>query len=292
MSELRDCAAPAKLNLFLHVVGRRTDGYHLLQSVFQLIDLSDVLHFSSRTDGRISRVGAIVGVPEDEDLSVRAARLLQRQTGSSLGVDISLEKRIPIGGGLGGGSSDAATTLLALNRLWQLGLTRDELMRMGLSLGADVPFFLFGHNAFVEGVGERLTALATPERHFAVVHPGTALSTALIFGAPELTRNTDPIKMSDFCADTGIGGIPALTHDFGQNDLEAVAVARLPEIEAALKWLGRRGRARMSGSGACVFCAFASRQAALESLLGMPSQWAGWACSSLPRHPLANWAND
>lgn len=291
MTELRDCLAPAKLNLFLHVIGRRDDGYHLLQSVFQLIDFGDVLHFSARGDGRVARHGPNVGLAED-DLSVRAARLLQRRTDSALGVDIYLEKRIPIGGGLGGGSSDAATTLLALNRLWQLGLTRRELMAIGLSLGADVPFFLFGRNAFVEGVGEQLTAVVTPERHFALIYPGRALSTALVFGAPELTRNTDPIKMSDFCADAGSGGIPTLANDFGRNDLEPVAAARLPEVAAALEWLGRRGNARMSGSGACVFCAFASQQAALESLLGLPSQWTGWTCSSLPRHPLADWANE
>jgi 4-diphosphocytidyl-2-C-methyl-D-erythritol kinase len=165
-------------------------------------------------------------------------------------------------------------------------------MAIGLSLGADVPFFLFGRNAFVEGVGEQLTAVVTPERHFALIYPGRALSTALIFGAPELTRNTDPIKMSDFCADAGSGGIPTLADDFGRNDLEPVAAARLPEVAAALEWLGRRGNARMSGSGACVFCAFASQQAALESLLGLPSQWTGWTCSSLPRHPLADWANE
>jgi 4-diphosphocytidyl-2-C-methyl-D-erythritol kinase len=288
---LQDCPAPAKLNLFLHVVGRRADGYHLLQTAFQLIDLSDVLHFESRTDGRIIRANAVAGVAEEEDLVVRAARRLQAKTGTDEGVTITLEKHIPLGGGLGGGSSDAATTLLALNRLWRLGLSAGELASEALALGADVPFFLFGQNAFAQGVGEALVPLRTPDAHFAVIYPGIAVPTAEVFRAPELTRNTDPIRMSDFCADASEPDLRVLKRGFGQNDLEPVAVARYPEIGAALGWLRRFGEARMSGSGACVYCAFASREAARESLVGLPDRWSGWTCASLSHHPLASWAS-
>jgi 4-diphosphocytidyl-2-C-methyl-D-erythritol kinase len=288
---LEHCPAPAKLNLFLHVVGRRADGYHLLQTAFQLIDLSDVLHFESRTDGRIIRANAVPGVTEEEDLVVQAARRLQAKTGTGQGVTITLEKHIPLGGGLGGGSSDAATTLLALNRLWRLGFSAAELAGEALALGADVPFFLFGQNAFAQGVGETLVPLRTPDAHFAVIYPGIAVPTAEVFRAPELTRNTDPIRMSDFCADASEPELRVLKRGFGHNDLEPVAVARYPEIGTALGWLRRFGEARMSGSGACVYCAFATREAAQESLVGLPDRWSGWACASLSHHPLASWAS-
>ncbi|MGA2549370.1 MAG: 4-(cytidine 5'-diphospho)-2-C-methyl-D-erythritol kinase [Burkholderiaceae bacterium] len=290
MNSLRNCPAPAKLNLFLHVTGRRADGYHLLESAFQLIDLGDTLHFTSRRDGRIVRINALAQVPESVDLTVRAAKLLQEKSGCEQGVELTLEKKIPMGGGLGGGSSDAATTLLALNRLWGIGMKRVDLIEMGLSLGADVPFFLFGHNAFARGIGEALWPLQSDSRFFAVIFPGVEVPTRRIFEAPELTRDTVPIKMADFCADALKPELPRFEDGFGHNDLEPVAVAHYPEVGAALAWLGRFGPARMSGSGACVFCAFSSRAAAEESLVGIPDRWSGWACASLTHHPLASWA--
>lgn len=289
MNPLLDCPAPAKLNLFLHVVGRRPDGYHRLQTVFQLIDLDDRLDFHPRADGAIRRVNEVPGVPADADLTVRAARLLQSRTGTPFGADIVLHKRLPQGGGLGGGSSDAATTLIALNRLWRTGLSRPALQTLGLELGADVPFFIFGRNAFAEGVGEDLTAVALPPAHFALIHPGVAVPTARIFGDAQLTRNTLPIKMEDFCAAAqrpGFGGAPAL---FGRNDLESVALSHFPEVAAAKAWLARFGEARMTGSGACVFCVFATEEAARAALRGMPDAWSGWVCESLPQHPLTAW---
>lgn len=290
MKTLADCVAPAKLNLFLHVVGRRSDGYHLLESAFQLIDLADTLDFELRDDGRVVRTNALADVPPELDLTTRAAWLLQQRTNTRFGVDIRLDKRIPKGGGLGGGSSDAATTLLALNRLWDLGLSRAELMAEGQKLGADVPFFVFGQNALARGTGELLVPLATPRRHFAVIFPGIEVPTAPIFGAPELTRNTDPIRMSDFCADAKNPDLTLPPSGFGHNDLEPVAIARYPEIGAALRWLGRFGPARMSGSGACVFGAFTAREAAQQAIVGLPAGWSGWCCAGLSEHPLAAWA--
>ena len=200
---LRNCPAPAKLNLFLHVTGRRADGYHLLQTVFQLIDHSDVLHFETRADGVIQRTTEITGVPEASDLIVRAARLLQaampvKNDGTRCGANIAIEKKLPMGGGLGGGSSDAATTLMVLNHLWQAGLTREQLMALGLQLGADVPFFIFGQNAFAEGVGETLTPVETDQSWFVVIEPGVQVPTAAIFGSTELTRDTKLVKIMDF----------------------------------------------------------------------------------------------
>jgi 4-diphosphocytidyl-2-C-methyl-D-erythritol kinase len=292
VSALRDCAAPAKLNLFLHVIGRRPDGYHLLETGFQLIDLADSLNLERRSDGRIVRVNPLAGVATEEDLVVRAAELLQQATDTRWGASIELLKRIPMGGGLGGGSSDAATTLLALNRLWELRLNRAELMTLGVRLGADVPFFLYGRNAFAQGIGEALVPLATEPAWFAVIYPGMGVPTGVVFGAPELTRNTVPIKMLDFCADAPDLGLRTLEAGFGHNDLEPVAVARYPEVGSALRWLGRHGAARMSGSGACVYCSFSSLEAAHESLVGLPDRWSGWACAGLSHHPLASWADD
>ncbi len=281
--------APSKLNLFLHVVGRRDDGYHLLQSAFQLIDLADTLDLDELASGRIERRLDVPQVPEAEDLCVRAARALQQAVGATRGVSIALHKEIPMGGGLGGGSSDAATVLIALNRLWQLGLTQQQLMAIGLSLGADVPFFLFGGNAFAEGVGEVLQAIQTPERFYAVIHPGIGVPTAAIFGDPGLTRNTSRLKISDFCAGAHAVATERLGADFGHNDLEAVAVARFPAVASALQWLGQFGQARMTGSGACVFAGFKTREAALASLEGMPREWRAWVCASLSSHPLSSW---
>ena len=240
--------APAKLNLFLHVTGRRTDGYHTLQTVFQLLDLADWLDFERRDDGMIVREGDLLSACDD-DLAVRAARALQQATGCRLGATIRVSKRIPAGSGMGGGSSDAATTLIALNRVWQLGLSRAELARVALPLGADVPFFLHGSNAFAEGVGEQLRSVAVPAAWYAVVWPQVHVSTQEIFADPGLTRNTKPTKIADFSAAAGLHP-HAL---FGANDLEPVARRRFPAIDEALGQLQRHGPARMTGSGSAVF---------------------------------------
>lgn len=274
---LLNCPAPAKLNLFLHVTGRRADGYHLLQTAFQLIDYGDTLDIASRDDGRIRRCNQVAGVPEDSDLIVRAARLLQSHTGSKLGADLSLHKKLPMGGGLGGGSSDAATTLMVLNHLWQTGLERAELMRLGLQLGADVPFFLFGKNAFAEGVGELLQAIDTPERWFLVIEPGVQVPTPVIFSAKELTRDTKPIKIADFSSHIKM---------FGKNDLQTVATALFPQVDAAIRWLSAYGEARMTGSGACVFCAFPDESSASNALQQVPDRWKSWKAKALHKHPL------
>ena len=283
MKHLHDCRAPAKLNLFLHVVGRRDDGYHLLQSVFQLIDLADVLHFDLRDDEAIVRVTDVPNVPASDDLIVRAAQLLAdavaQQGRRPAGVDITIEKHIPMGGGLGGGSSDAATTLMALNHLWQAGMTRSELMRLGLQLGADVPFFLLGENAFVEGIGEQLTAVPTPPAWFVVIHPGISVPTPVIFRAPELTRNTKTVRIADFS-----GGLLG----FGRNDLQAVAARAFPPVADAVEWLSDFGEARMTGSGACVFAAFASESEANAVLQSVPAAWRGWQARALAAHPMVD----
>ena len=278
---LNNCAAPAKLNLFLHVTGRRADGYHLLQSVFQLIDKGDVLHFAVRDDEVIHRSTELAGVPAESDLVVRAARLLQaeaKKQGKTVGAEIAVEKNLPIGGGLGGGSSDAATTLLALNHLWQIGLTRTELMALGLQLGADVPFFLFGQNAFAEGIGEDLVAVETPDRWFIVIEPGVSVPTQRIFSSTELTRDTKPVKISDFSG---------ANESFGKNDLQVVAANLFPPIADAIKWLQQYGDARMTGSGACVFCPFKDEQQAEAVLATVPPQWKAWKAKAIAHHPLA-----
>ncbi|RJF97662.1 4-(cytidine 5'-diphospho)-2-C-methyl-D-erythritol kinase [Noviherbaspirillum saxi] len=280
---LNNCPAPAKLNLFLHVTGRRADGYHLLQTAFQLLDHGDMLHFSTRDDGRIRRTTEVDGVPEASDLIVRAARLLQAKSSTRLGADIAIDKRLPMGGGLGGGSSDAATTLIVLNHLWQTGFDRTELMQLGLQLGADVPFFIFGQNAFAEGVGEALAPLATPECWYVVIEPGVAAPTAAIFSDPELTRDTKPVRITDF---------PEASTGFGKNDLQVVATRLFPPIAEALKWLRQFGDARMTGSGACVFCAFFQEHEAEQVLQAVRStgsrNWKAWKAKSIERHPLSN----
>lgn len=280
---LHDCAAPAKLNLFLHIVGRRDDGYHLLQSVFQLIAFGDTLHFDLRDDEQVVRSTELPGVPAESDLMVRAARLLQSAAATRglpvTGVDIAIDKRLPMGGGIGGGSTDAATTLIALNHLWQLGLSRAELMQLGLQLGADVPFFLSGRNAFVEGIGERMSPMVTPASWFVLVHPGVAVPTPVIFRDPELTRDSKPVKMSDFS-----NRLPG----FGKNDLQAVAARAFPPVADALQWLSNHGEARMTGSGACVFAAFANESDADAALSDLPSEWRGWKTRTLDAHPLAS----
>ena len=273
--------APAKLNLFLHVVGRRPDGYHLLQGAFTLIDRCDEIRIRVRSDTTIARVNEVPGVPSEADLAVRAARLLQQATGTAMGADIEIEKRIPMGGGLGGGSSDAATVLMALDRLWGTRVPAPELRALGQSLGADVPFFLFGESAWVEGIGERLSAFPVPPRWYAVVEPAEPVPTAAIFAAPELTRNTEPLKMEDFSAHPeGLfeGGVA--------NDLEPVAVSRFPSVGARLAWLRTRAPARMTGSGGCVFAAFGSREAAQRVIDGLPEGMHGFVARGLDRHPM------
>lgn len=283
-AQLRDCPAPAKLNLFLHVTGRRADGYHTLQTVFQLIDWSDTLHFARRDDGAVLRATDVPGVPADSDLVVRAARALQAATGTRYGVEIALDKVLPMGGGIGGGSSDAATTLLALNRLWGLGLSREQLMRIGLSLGADVPFFVFGQNAFAQGIGEELAAVDLPDSWFVVIHPRQHVPTAAIFSDERLTRNTPISIIADFAACTNKFG-------FGRNDLEAIATAKFGEVARALAWLKQFSpEARMTGSGACVFARYTDAQTAQQVLDRLPPEWDGRCVRSLSRHPLAAFA--
>ncbi|MBS0442650.1 MAG: 4-(cytidine 5'-diphospho)-2-C-methyl-D-erythritol kinase [Proteobacteria bacterium] len=289
LRSLYDVAAPAKLNLFLHVVGRRADGYHLLQSVFVLIDWCDTLHFERRADGRLARHDLGAALPDD-DLCLRAARLLQAESGTSLGADISIEKNVPWGAGMGGGSSDAASTLLALNRLWGLNLPRERLAALGLKLGADVPFFIGGHNAFVEGIGERLTPLPVPPAWFAVVKPPAAIATSAIFGSPLLVRDTEAVILAGFLADTAGG--------FGRNDLQAPAEAHCAEVGVAREILQRRfGNARMTGSGSAVFARAGSMGTnGAEPTAAMPADlppgWVGRMCRSLEQHPLVGWAPD
>ncbi len=279
-----DCLAPAKLNLFLHVTGRRADGYHLLQSAFILLDRADRLRLVVRDDGQVRRLSELDGVPAEADLVVRAARLLQaelqRRGRSVPGADITVEKHLPMGGGLGGGSSDAATTLMGLNLLWQGGLSQAELMALGLSLGADVPFFIFGQSAFAEGVGEALQPLEVPESTYLVIEPGVSVPTAAIFCAENLTRDTKPVRITDFSRHIEKHGVLKL---FGRNDLQAVATGLFPPIAQALAWLGQYGEARMTGSGACVFCAFASVDSAQQALAKLPPPWRGWIAKSVQR---------
>ena len=284
--------APAKLNLFLHVVGRRDDGYHELQSVFVPVDLCDTLDFVWRDDGQVVRGGDLTG-PEDRDLAVRAARALQATMpgGVRPGVEIRVEKRIPVGAGLGGGSSDAATTLIALNRLWSLGRSRDELAALALGLGADVPFFLGRGAAFVEGIGERCVPVPAPEVAYVIVFPGVPVATAGVFSDPKLTRDHKRTTMSGFSAALSdpAAGL------FGSNDLEAVVRRSVPPVNAALQALERHGPARMSGSGSACFGVFRSLDAAqrvagsLRDAVPPGQQWSVWAVPGLPEFALADW---
>jgi 4-diphosphocytidyl-2-C-methyl-D-erythritol kinase len=288
LASLHGCPAPAKLNLFLHVTGRRADGYHLLQSVFQLIDHGDTLDVDLRSDERIVRVNEVPGVPEEQDLIVRALRALQaeyqRRHGKlPPGIAVRIVKRLPMGGGLGGGSSDAATALMAANYLWQAGFTDAELMAIGLPLGADIPFFLFGETAFAEGVGEALQAVPGPDCWYVVIEPGVSVPTAAIFTAPDLTRNTKPITVADFLG-RQTGSTDAV--GFGRNDLQDVAVRLFPPVAEAIEWLGNHGAARMTGSGACVFSAFSTEQEAERVVQQVPAKWTAWKARSLTKHPM------
>ena len=291
MRALYDVPAPAKLNLFLHVLGRRDDGYHLLQSVFVPIDWMDTLHFERRDDGQLRRHDLTEPLPA-EDLCLRAARALQEASGCRWGVDISIDKQVPSGAGMGGGSSDAATVLLALNRLWGLHWPRARLQALGQRLGADVPFFLGPGPAWVEGIGERLSPVALPAADYFVVKPAVSLPTREIFAHPLLARDTRAAIVEDFLAD------PAT---FGKNDLQAAARALSDEVGQAGRWLEARfGNSRMTGSGSAVFAIVPARNGAAAAAPGVEAQWlkelpAGWVgrlCRGLEQHPLSGWASD
>ncbi len=266
--------APGKLNLMLRVLGRREDGYHLLQSVMRLIDYGDTLTFRVREDAVIARLNEVDGVPAEGDLTVRAAQALQRASGTRQGADITLEKRLPLGGGLGGGSSDAATALLALNHLWKTGFSRARLLELALGLGADVPFFVQGENALVEGIGERLRPLALPPAWYLVLCPPVAVPTAQIFAHPDLKRDSKPIKMQRFSAEQA------------GNDLEPVVCQEYPQVAQHLEWLRGAAPAWVTGSGACVFAAFESERAAREVRARAPAGVQGFVAEGLARHPL------
>jgi len=290
MKALYDLGAPAKVNLFLHVVGRRADGYHLLQSVFVLIDWADTLHVERRDDGALHRHDLGDALPAD-DLCLRAARALQRASGTALGADIHIDKRVPAGAGLGGGSSDAATTVLALNRLWDLRWPLERLSALALTLGADVPFFVHGHNAFVQGVGEQIAPVELPLMWLAVVKPAASLATASIFGSPDLERATPAVILPDFLADTQLSDCAA--EGFGRNDLQAVAQRQCAEVGLAARWLQERfGNSRMSGSGSAVFARAGTgdRPQANWGPQDLPPHWVGRMCRSLTVHPLLHWS--
>lgn len=290
LTELLACPAPAKLNLFLHIIGRRADGYHLLQSVFQLINRSDSLDFFLKHDGSIQRLNEVPGVAEQDDLVIRAARLLQNHAKVTAGVAIRLHKNLPMGGGLGGGSSDAATTLMALNQLWNCGLSQTELMELGLQLGADVPFFIFGKNAFVEGIGEVMQEVSCPEQWFVVLEPGVHIATPTIFSAKELTRDTKPVRIADFSKANKI---------VWKNDLQAVACALYQPVQDAINWLNQfktdqqieADEARMTGSGSCVFIAVSTESDAKKIQENVPDTWNSWTAKALQQHPFLSHKN-
>jgi len=303
-----DLPAPAKLNLFLHVVGQRPDGYHLLESVFRLISLSDSITLDLRTDGVISRDSDMgEDIVDADDLVIKAAHLLKAATATALGAHIVVRKRIPSGGGLGGGSSDAATVLIGLNRMWRTGLSRSALMRLGLKLGADVPFFLVGQTAFVTGVGEQLQVMECPDASYLVFRPAATVPTSEIFNDPDLTRDTEPVKISDFSGRVRYTG----PLGFGRNDLEVVTRRRYSVIDDAMNRISLLGHAaRLSGSGSCFFAEFdspAHAKLAQVDLIGKicigeagmatsnngPSALSEvYVCDGLPRHPLAQWLED
>ena len=271
--------APAKVNLFLHVTGRRADGYHTLESLIALIDLADTITLARREDGVIRREGDVAGVPEDADLAVRAARAMQAASGSPYGVDLVLDKRIPLGSGLGGGSSDAASVLLALNRLWELALSRAELLRLAVGLGADVPLFVAGENTVARGIGEILTPVSLPLCFVTLAFPPVSVPTADIFNAPELTRATPSAKMDVF------------SEGYGRNDLVPVTASRFPAVAVIIQALSRASpQARMTGSGACVFAAFPTEREAHDALTFLPQNVGGRVARTLARHPLAAFA--
>jgi 4-diphosphocytidyl-2-C-methyl-D-erythritol kinase len=270
--------APGKLNLFLHVTGRRADGYHLLQTVFRFIDYGDELQFRAREDGRIERLNNVPGIPAEADICIKAARLLQQEGQVGRGVEIRLQKRLPVGGGLGGGSSDAATVLLAMNRIWDVNFKRHELAELGLRLGADVPVFIFGESAFGEGVGERLQPISLPPAWYLVLVPPLAVATRKVFEDPDLTRNSPPVTITAFSVVRG------------QNDLEAVVCRSYPEVALHLAWLRSQARevgcTALTGSGACVFAEFETEEAARRVASLLPPTMNGFVAQGLDRHPL------
>ena len=274
MKALYDVPAPAKLNLFLHINGRRADGYHDLQTVFQLLDWGDEIGLEVTDGPNIERIEGPADIDPATDLAVRAALALQRATGARQGARIRVRKRVPVGGGLGGGSSDAATVLRVLNRLWGTSLSPGELARLGLELGSDVPIFVHGSSAWAEGRGEKLTPLELPEAWYLVLHPGVAVATAEIFQAPELTRNSPIIT------------IRALSPGQTRNDCEPVVRSRYPAVAAALDWLGARATARLSGTGSCVFASFASAADAERLAARVPDEWSARVARGLDRSPL------
>lgn len=287
--------APAKLNLFLHITGRRSDGYHELRTAFTLIDLADLLDFERRSDGAIVRDGDLVG-PANGDLAMRAARALQSASATSYGATIGVTKRIPAGSGMGGGSSDAATTLIALNRLWDLRWSREQLGAIGLTLGADVPFFLHGRSAVAEGIGERLTTIQLPPAWYAIVWPQVHVSTAEIFADDGLTRNSKVTKIAPFSvAEGGSASVAGKAvqspsdHELMSNDLEPVARRRYPIIDEALGHLARFGNARMTGSGSAVFVTAETKAQAEQAVADVPSGWRSWVVRGVDEHPLSVW---
>jgi 4-diphosphocytidyl-2-C-methyl-D-erythritol kinase len=288
---LYDVPAPAKINWFVHIVGRRADGYHLLQSVFVLIDWADTLHFERRTDGGLQRHDLGAALPAD-DLTLKAARLLQAASGCTLGADISIDKHVPWAAGLGGGSSDAASTLLALNRLWGLHWPRERLLPLAQQIGADVPFFIGGHNAFVEGIGEQLTPIDVPRQWLAIVKPAAGLATADVFAHPALVRNTPSAILAGFLAEATQPGF--WQHSWGRNDLQPPAEDRCPEVAQAARWLQSKfGNSRMSGSGSAVFARNGMDDQPLVTWPAeeqLPLGWVGRMCRSLAQHPLLDWA--
>ncbi|MEZ5664893.1 MAG: 4-(cytidine 5'-diphospho)-2-C-methyl-D-erythritol kinase [Burkholderiaceae bacterium] len=295
MQQLHDLPAPAKLNLFLHITGRRADGYHLLQSVFMLVDWCDRIHLDLRSDGVIERLDENPSGLPDQDLCVRAAQALQKATGCRLGVTIRLDKQLPAEAGMGGGSSDAATCLIGLNRLWGLDLTRRDLSAIGLALGADVPFFIGGRNAWVEGVGEQLTTIRLPEARFVVVKPQGGASTPRIFGSPELKRDTKTAILQGFAANDVANSKQPILLDLkrvlekGRNDLEPVAKALCPEVGTCIQWLDSLGlHGRMTGSGTAVF----AQMPPSVSLPAPPGPWLVRQCSNMDSHPLLDWCSD
>ncbi|HEY0906087.1 MAG TPA: 4-(cytidine 5'-diphospho)-2-C-methyl-D-erythritol kinase [Methylophilus sp.] len=278
--------APCKLNLFLHITGRRPNGYHCLQSIFLLLDHGDTLTIKVRQDGEIVHLNPLPGVPAEQDLIVRAARTLQTASGCRLGADLSIEKRTPMGGGLGGGSSDAATVLMALNHLWQTRYTRTQLMQLGLQLGADVPVFIFGQTAWAEGIGEDLRPIALPEtlmqQHYVVITPQVQVPTAQIFADQALTRDSKPLRIADFSN----GAYSSAFWQSVRNDMEPVVSRLYPVVAETLAWLKQYGDARMSGSGASVFVAVDSEKKADELIANRPENTSGFRAKGLEYHPL------
>lgn len=298
MQDFHSFPAPAKINLFLHITGQRDDGYHLLQTVFCLLDFYDTIHLKPTTSIEIKRKNVVTGVPEQNDLCIRAAKLLQQHTGYTHGVEIFVEKKIPMGGGLGGGSSDAATVLLALNRLWQLNLNRSELLNLALKLGADVPFFIFGTNAWAEGVGEQLKPIHLHEAYYVVLTPNAHVSTAQIFANKQLTKDTIPNTMSDFSRVSNLSTVDSVKSSARKNvkldfinDLEKIVCNEYPAVAACLTWLKQFGDARMSGSGASVFLEVANESIANNICSQKPIDTFGFVAKGLNQHPLIDFTS-